>query len=689
MKTLLLFPPAADPAHPPLGIAALAGYLAERGEDVSLLDLNIRAYNELLTAESLSRCAARMRARMGGFRRRRTLAQKDFAAYTAIAENLLSADWLIDRVDAAREQLRSPATYASRAAYAEVTSIIRRAMQFVSAAHHPASWSAGGFAMSHHATRTAEVLAAIDDRDENLFIPLFESVLPEIVAQQPRTIGISLNYRVQTIPAMTLAAMIRRTLPDVFIVVGGGLVSFFEQRWNVLAPFAGLVDAWIPFEGEKPLYELIRALETGRDLDSVAGVLHFQDGVPSYRPPGPPPSLAELPAPRFDGLPLRDYLTPEPILPMLASRGCYWGRCAFCSHGHLYREHYRSDTAANVLETMRRLSDAYGANVFYLVDEAVPPRVASELAASIASAQLPYRWFAEARFERYFTPRRLQQLADGGCRMLIFGLESAVPRVLALMDKGITPEHTSEILRGCEAAGIRTFVMFFSGFPTETREEAERTVQFVEQHQTAITHACGGQFVLEPEAPVFRDRERFGITSVDRYPDDDLKMWSQYEVSEGLTAGEAAELARDIGERPAVKTPDFYLVSRSHLIFLPPEHPVPRDEQAQPRAEISERCVPLRRPDLIPQRLPFNLDEVHALLENERSSPIAPAPTDYVFSPQQEALIEVGPDGLALLKACSGELALSDILGVVGEENRDQTLRFFRDLEQRQFLTWV
>lgn len=692
MRTLLLFPPTADPAHPPLGLAALSGYLAAHGEEVTLLDLNLRAWNELLTAGFLSRCAAILRRRMGAFRRRRKLTAQEWRAYLAVAENLLSAEWLIERVDGARQLLRDPATYATRGAYAGVSSTIRRAMQFLSAAHHPATWSAGGFATGGFSTRSADILAAIDDRRENLFLPLFESALQEIVAQAPQVVGISLNYRSQTIPVMALASMIRKALPRAFIVVGGGLISFFEQQWEALAPLHHLVDGWVPFEGEKPLLDLIRALREGRDLDEVPGLMlfHGSPAVPRYRPPGPPPSLEELPPPRFDGLPLRDYLAPEPILPILASRGCYWGRCAFCSHGHLYRQQYRSESAAAVLDTMRELSRTCGANAFYFVDEALPPHVIVELAASVAGAGLSFRWYGEARFERYFTAERLQQLANGGCRMLMFGLESGVPRVLELMDKGIDPERAAEILRGCAAAGIRTFVMFFTGFPTETREEAERTVDFVRQNRAQITHACGGQFVLEPQSPVFRERERFAITRVYPYPEDDLKTWSQYDVSEGLTAEEAGGLSREIEKRPDIKAPDFYLVSRSHLVFLPPGEEAAVEETGQPAIDLAagEQRAPLRRPGLLPQRLPFNIDDVHARLAESSPEPLAPNPTDYVFSPEEEALLEVGPDGVALLQACGGQFALGEILAAVGEENRGETLRFFHDLEQRRFLSW-
>jgi hypothetical protein len=704
MSAILLFPPAADPAHPPLGIAALAGYLTQHGQDVTLIDLNVRAYNTLLSAPFLRECTIRLEQRLARLERRRSLAATDFAAYCAAAENVLSGEWLSGRIDDARRRVRDPALYASRRAYAETTSIVRRAMQLVSAAYHPASWTAGGFSMSHIATRSADVLAAIDDREQNPILPLFEAALPEIVRRQPNIVGISLNYRVQTIPAMTLAATIRRALPDTFLVVGGGMISFFEDQWAALAPFRHLVDGWIPFEGERPLLDLLTAIEDGTSLDKVAGLMRFDGDTPVYHPPGPPLAANEIPPPRFEGLPLADYLAPQTILPILSARGCYWGRCAFCSHGHLYRERYRATSGADVLATMRLLADRYSARVFYFVDEAIAPRVATRIADAITRERLLYEWFSEARFERQFDEATLARLHAGGCRMLLFGLESNVQRVLDLMDKGITPERVLEVLRACTAAGIRTFVMFFSGFPTETRAEAESTIRFIEEHRDVITHAVGGQFVLEPQSPVFRHREKFGITDVFPFAEDDLKTWSQYTVSEGLTPDEAAELAHEVERLPFMKQPDFHLISRSHLAFLPPVILSREDGEGPPEldaarasgrgsfavfaAQDDSMMVPHRRDDLIPHVFRFKLDDVHARLREHDTAPLARNPTQYVFCPEREMLVDVGPDGVALLRACSGDYALGEILDAVGDEGRDPALQFFCDLAERRFIEW-
>lgn len=415
MSTLLLFPPVADPAHPPLGIASLAGYLTERGRQVTLVDLNIRAYNELLTGQYLDRCARFMRKSLEVFESKPSLSPEYRARYRETAENLLSGGYLIARVDEARVQMRNRATYATRQSYARAAGILRRALQFVSAAHYPAQWTPGGFSMNHDCTSTAGVLDAIRDRRQNLFLPFFERVVPELLAPEHRVIGISLNYYGQLIPAITLASVVRKLSPQSSVVIGGGLICFFEGRWEVLGAFGNYIDGWIPFEGEQPLFALLEALDCGGDLSEVKGLVRFESGKTLYRPAGDPLPADDFPVPNYDGLHLAEYLIPEPVLPVLSSRGCYWGRCAFCSHARLYRDQFRRLGAEAVIHVVSRLHEKYSASCFYFVDEAIPPATASGFAQAVISSCLPFRWFGETRMERSYTHARLRQLRDGGC----------------------------------------------------------------------------------------------------------------------------------------------------------------------------------------------------------------------------------------------------------------------------------
>ena len=687
MSTLLLFPPVADPAHPPLGIASLAGYLSNHGKQVAITDLNIRSYNELLTAPYLERCARLLYRSMQVFESKPSLPGEYRGRYREIAENVLSADYLIARVDAARSQMRDHTAYKTRRSYARAAGILRRAMQFVSAAHYPAQWTPGGFVMSYDCTSALAVLNAIRDRRQNLFLPFFERVLPELLATEPRVVGISLNYYGQLIPAITLASVVRKLSPQALVVLGGGLICFFDGRWGVLGAFNKYVDAYVPFEGERPLLDLVNALDRGDDLDEVKGIVRFHNGKPLYRPAGDPLPATDFPVPNYDGLRLSEYLTPEPVLPVLSSRGCYWGRCAFCSHARLYRDQFRRLSVNETMKVLLWLHDRYSASCFYFVDEAIPPATAAGLAKAVISSRLPFRWFGETRMERSYTQPCLRELYDGGCLMLIFGLESAVPRVLNAMDKGITPENASRILRDCASVGIRAFVMFFSGFPSETRAEAEQTVQFVENHSGCITHVATSRFVLEERAPVFQQLDRYGISTVRHSGDGDLETWCAYHVAEGMQAAEVSEFVGEVERRSSIRPPESFLISRSHLVFLPPG----RHSNGPPigLADVDLSCparmFPCRSDTLLPYEFAFNLDEVQCAAE---SDVIEQNATSYVFDQDHEHLIEVGSHGTALLGACNGRHALADILGAVGDKGRETTISFLNELTRRNFITW-
>jgi hypothetical protein len=283
-------------------------------------------------------------------------------------------------------------------------------------------------------------------------------------------------------------------------------------------------------------------------------------------------------------------------------------------------------------------------------------------------------------------------MSAGGCRMLMFGLESGVARVLDYMNKGITPQVAARILRDCADVGIRSFVMFFVGFPTETREEAERTIAFVDELHDKIAHAAFTQFVLDRHAPVFGDPARYGLTEVQPFPDEDLKTWSQYRVTEGLTASEAGTVVAEIRRNPRIRPVDRpYLLSRSHLAFLPAVDGEASRATERPAARAASQrgaVVPLRRPGLVPRVLAFNLDEVNERIAGGTTDALSRRPTCYVFSGERETLVETGPDGTDILRACNGMFTIDEILTAVGPGNREATLRFLEELEARDYIEW-
>jgi radical SAM superfamily enzyme YgiQ (UPF0313 family) len=131
------------------------------------------------------------------------------------------------------------------------------------------------------------------------------------------------------------------------------------------------------------------------------------------------------------------------VLPLAATRGCYWGKCVFCTLYTVIGPGYRGRTIEQTVEDMRTLQSRYGTRCFYLAIEDLPPNMARRMPQAILDAGLDVRWWCDARLEgEVFTEEVCEQLAASGCRRIAFGYESSSSRVLERMCKGIDPDES-------------------------------------------------------------------------------------------------------------------------------------------------------------------------------------------------------------------------------------------------------
>ena len=190
-------------------------------------------------------------------------------------------------------------------------------------------------------------------------------------------------------------------------------------------------------KGEHALLWLIEALNGERDIASVPNLmyrdatgLHQNNEVYTEK-------TTALPLPDFDGLPLDHYFVPERIIPYLATRGCYWGRCTFCDHGQGYFDQYRGMTAQQVVEQSEGAAGQVPVPAFPLLRRILSAGTLQEgFAASGRSEMSGIKWTTLIRFEETLQDQAIWDLAaKAGCCTLYYGMESANERVLNLMDK--------------------------------------------------------------------------------------------------------------------------------------------------------------------------------------------------------------------------------------------------------------
>ena len=529
MKILLVHPPQATSFAPYLALPSLAAVLRAAGHEVDLFDLNLSLQRHVLSPGYLTRLAGE-----GG---------------RAIGE----------RAEAARLALSRPATYADEASIHAAYGCLDEAYDLIGRAHGATRLGAD-LTMRHRPLARAELEAAATDGAENPFVALFdERIVPEIVRRDFDLIGVGVAFEAQLIPSVTLTSRLSRALPRVPVVLGGNMVTKLRRRLVALDWLPPGVDYAITHEGETPLLALAEALALRQDPSALPNLIWRRAGRVVRNEARSQEDLAALPTPDFDGLPLDDYLLPLRLLPLLTSRGCYWGRCAFCTHQQGYGG-FRMRPRARLREDLDVLTRRFGARALNLADEAVPPRQVRVLAQAARAGVQDLAWFGDARVERVMTrPDFIADLRASGCRLLAFGIESGSPRVLAHMDKGATPELAARVLRATREAGVHNVAMTFTGFPTETAQEAQETVAFVRANRACIDGWGNGPFSLHGDSGVRREPARYGVTELERPAGLDLAEHYDYRVTRGLTASSASRasqaIARQRAEDPRYATP--------------------------------------------------------------------------------------------------------------------------------------
>jgi radical SAM superfamily enzyme YgiQ (UPF0313 family) len=143
--------------------------------------------------------------------------------------------------------------------------------------------------------------------------------------------------------------------------------------------------------------------------------------------------------------------------------------------------------------------------------------------------------------------------------MILFGLESASEAMIDHMVKGTELGHMSRILKESSVAGIWNHTFFFFGFPGETMDDAQQTVNFLYEHKYHINSAAMGTFLMERYSPAHRFPSSYKVKRIIEDPNKDLAIYFDYEVEAGLN-NDMAELiaSRFMETLPTKSFPQFY-----------------------------------------------------------------------------------------------------------------------------------
>ncbi|HEY8551344.1 MAG TPA: radical SAM protein [Vicinamibacterales bacterium] len=247
---------------------------------------------------------------------------------------------------------------------------------------------------------------------------------------------------------------------------------------------APAVDAMIVGEPE----DAVVALASGARFDAAAlravPSVTWRDGdtIVPHTARGAFAGFQTMPFPAWDLISLDRYTLPlegKPYIIVETSRGCPYS-CDFCvapiHQGHKFRER---DPEA-IVDEMARAKRELGVSHFYLWGDTVTlnAKTFSKFCDALIARKLDVRWFGNARADNLVNPEFVRRLRASGCWMLAMGIESASEDTRRDMVKRLEEQKIETAFRNLRAAGIRSFAFFIFGYPGETPETLERTIDY-------------------------------------------------------------------------------------------------------------------------------------------------------------------------------------------------------------------
>ena len=559
MTICLVAPPQGDPFMPPLGIAALAAFLKEHMVECRLYDFGIEYLNYSLNAAKLLQEAGEVQKRFDKLRKQPTLDTNQLGLLNDYNIALLRSGQTIEKGPDAKtkfrsDQIRSPIV--QRQGRRMVSQALKLAsLRWVDSPPRTKKW--------HHVAwdsdeKDPEFLLRLYHGDRATpFDDFFEHHMDSLLSVVPDAVGISVSFPSQMAAAFSLAGLIHRSAPNVKLTLGGSWITQIREPLSRSSEVLRCFDAVVFFEGERPLLKLIQAWSSGSNAENIAGTIIGDEGREYYQEETPIETPANtLPTPTYDGLPLEKYFTPSPVLPLATSRGCYWNRCTFCNICIAQGRKFRGRSIEKVMTDLTKMKARYGSRHFYFTDDALPPRIASNLADGLANVGLEIRWISEARLDDTIAKVDMVALRRSGASLLLFGLESGSQPVLDLMRKGIQLPTALRIIRRASEAGIPVQVFVMVGFPGETFDDWFRTIEFLEKASPWISSVATGAFGVTRDSAVARNPDKFGVRILSREKTrltDELS----FEPRNGFNEQEASILVQKLRFSPLLSRMEF------------------------------------------------------------------------------------------------------------------------------------
>lgn len=235
------------------------------------------------------------------------------------------------------------------------------------------------------------------------------------------------------------------------------------------------VSAIVMGEPELAVLEICR----GKELRKIGGLAFRKNRKVVFTKKKEQLDINTLPLPAFHLLPMKKYFYEflgGDFALLEGSRSCPFS-CTFCLK-NMYGT-YRKKSPERLIEEVKNAVENFGVKNIYFIDLefTVNRELVEKLCDFLIGKKYGLRWCCQTRFDS-IDHELLNRMKKAGCRLIHYGVETGSPRIMEMINKKITLKQIERGMRITKRVGIDTACFFIFGFPTETEEEMEKTIEF-------------------------------------------------------------------------------------------------------------------------------------------------------------------------------------------------------------------
>lgn len=301
-------------------------------------------------------------------------------------------------------------------------------------------------------------------------------ILFQIKYEKPDIIGFTV-YKTNIPSTIYILRSIKNKYPNIKTVIGGGAFAdshaTSSPNFKVLCDLSeGIIDHIMIGQGEKFMLELFdgKLPANKRVLNANNDLCHTL-------------SLDDVPNSDLGDFNIFKYA----YLPVTASQGCPF-KCSFCNQ-KLFYGGFETRNTEKCIDEMIELYKRYKKQIFFMTDSLLNP-VINSMSEKMIERGLSFYYDSFFRVDKnacdvfYTTKWR-----KGGLYRVRLGLESGSDKILKLMDKKTDVQTIKSSLQALAFAGIKTTTYWIVGFPGETEEDFQQTLDFITANAENIYEA--------------------------------------------------------------------------------------------------------------------------------------------------------------------------------------------------------